>query len=75
MSDFKDVNETMFLEDLYTQSRDSYQHSIDDMEEGITRHKMIMERDIENRTILIAKRDILNAEIEKLKGRETNDQI
>lgn len=75
MSDFKEVNETMFLEDLYTQSRDSYQQLIDDLEQSIARTKKIIERDTENHTIMITKRDILNAEIEKIKGRETNDNI
>lgn len=75
MSDFKDVNETMFLEDLYTRSRDSYQQMIDDIEQNIARTKKIIERDTENLTIMITKRDILNAEIEKLKGRETNGNI
>lgn len=75
MSKFSDINETMFLEAIYTQSRNSYQSSIDDLERNIKRNKQILERDIENLANSITKRDILNAEIEKLKGQETNDDI
>lgn len=75
MSKFSDINETMFLEAIYTQSRNSYQSSIDDLERNIKRNKQILERDIENLANSITKRDILNAEIEKLKGQEINDDI
>lgn len=75
MSKFSDINETMFLEAIYTQSRNSYQSSIDELERNIKRNKQILERDIENLANSITKRDILNAEIEKLKGQETNDDI